>query len=330
MKVAVLGACGPAGVNVCKALAAAGHEVVGFDGNAHHLPFGEPYGTMHRLTGDPSVQLAAEYPAAVMAQPAALLSWLIDRQAWWPASVPSRDTYSMCVNKPEALARWHRAGLRTFAPIDLEEPYPDWLHIAKATFDLPFWLRARSGSGARGAVLVESLAQAFHWLRFWAEGGVGWQWIAEEYLPGRDYCWSSLWQDGRLIGSFSRERHEWIFPQLSPSGRTGTPTVCTTVHDARVNEAARLALLMIDEKPNGVYCVDLREDAAGVVRPTEINAGRWATTSPLYMELGPNLVDLHAQACAGVELEQLGEDIYPAGVTLHRHIDCGSTLVRAA
>jgi hypothetical protein len=60
-----------------------------------------------------------------------------------------------------------------------------------------------------------------------------------------------------------------------------------------------------------------------VPRPTEINAGRWATTSPLYSELGPNLPDMHVRLAAGETVEPLGDDVYPEGVKLLRHIDCG-------
>jgi hypothetical protein len=86
---------------------------------------------------------------------------------------------------------------------------------------------------------------------------------------------------------------------------------------------AERAVRAVDEHPHGVFAVDLREDEHGWPAPTEINAGRFPTTSPLYSELGANLCDMAARAAVGERLEVLGNDIYPEDATLIRHIDCG-------
>lgn len=331
MRVVVVGACGPAGVNVCRALDQAGHEVIGLDENPLHLPFGKRHGTMLHAApiGTPAFeqQLHELDADAVHSQPAAGLEWLAARRGVFPVCIPSSATIAATLDKKSVLATWNKTGLRSKPVVVIEEPQPDHLHIAADALGLPFWLRANRGSGARGATLVDELPVAHHWIRYWQTRGVEWEWIAEEYLPGRDYCWTSLWQHGRLIAAFTRERLEWIYPHLAPSGRTGTPAVSVTVHEELVAKVAMAAVTAIDPHPHGIYCVDLREDHRGRPAPTEINAGRWATTSPLYSPLGPNLVDLHAQACAGEPLHPLGIDIYPSGRYLLRHIDCGSRLV---
>ncbi|MBI3980341.1 MAG: hypothetical protein HY331_19375 [Chloroflexi bacterium] len=346
MRVVVIGAGGPAGVNVCRALHAAGCYVVGVDENGYHLPWAEPF-CAETMTcppmDDPSylailTSALGDVDDVIHAQPERAVRWLAENRerladpaAERRASVllPPLSVIEACQDKRRACELWHAAGLRRTKPVPVGAETPDWLHVARDICGLPFWLRAARGAGARGATLVEDLRGGYHWLRYWHVQEPSWEWIAEEYLPGRDYCWTSLWHSGRLVAGFLRERLEWIYPHLTPTGRTGTPAVAVTVHDKSVSIVASEAVLAVDPAPHGIYAVDLREDRDGIPRPTEINAGRWPTTSPLYHQLGPNLPDLHAQLAAGRDVEPAGDNIYPAGVYLLRHIDCGHLFTTA-
>src|SRR5262249_2993890 len=149
---------------------------------------------------------------------------------------------------------------------------PDYLKLAEDHLGLPFWLRATAGAGAKGAIKVEQLTNAFHWIRFW-EGRSHMRWMAEEFFPGRDIAWCSIWHRGDLLTSFARERMEYLYPHLTPEGLTGTPTIARVIHDPDVNRMGKRAVLSIDPRPHGIYSVDLREDETGHPRPTEINAG---------------------------------------------------------
>jgi hypothetical protein len=311
-------------VNVCRALNAADHEVIGIDRNLSHLAWAEPYCV--EIHHDLWPRFDPE-PDLYHAQPEANVLWLSESEL--PKLMPSRSVVVNCQHKPTTSAFWHAAGLRKFPPIVVTRGHghrsslPDSLADAEELFGLPFWLRAATGAGARAATLVENVRTGFLWMDYWASRGENIEWVAEEYLPGRDFCWTGVYRHGILYASFARERLEWLYPHLAPSGRTGTPTVSEVVHDERVNETAKFAVKAVDSEPNGIFCVDLREDRDGVPRPTEINAGRWATTSPLYFELGPNLPDLHARLASGEKLLPWGDNIYPAGTQLLRHIDCG-------
>lgn len=308
-------------MNVCRALDMAGHHVVAVDANPDHLVWCAEFAEIPFSPFASRELVFYPHPDVWYAQPDSLLLELARSNQ--PKLMPSIETLKACADKRWTNARWYAAGLKQRCPVVIEEPLPDWLHNAADTFGLPFWLRASSGAGARGATLVEEIGVGYHWVRYWQTRGVEWEFVAEEYLPERDFCWSSLWYEGELVGAFTRERLEWLYPHLAPSGRTGTPTISEVVHDRAVNEAAEAALRAIDESPHGIFCVDLREDRNGEPRPTEINAGRWATTSPLYAELGVNLPDMHVKLAAGEHVEPVGNDCYPAGVRLSRHIDCG-------
>lgn len=331
MRLLVYGAGGPAGFNVCQAALAAGHEVAGTDSNHLHLPFvracsDEAY--IIPAVGEPG--FAEEFASihrphdVIISQPEQGVRWLSENRPGLNILLPDDDVLRVCSDKRETALAWHQARLRRFAPVKVEDPYVDYLCLAADTFGTPFWLRATTGAGARGATLVDDLRTGHHWLRYWATRGFEGEWQAEEYLPGRDYCWTGIYAGGKLYAGFARERLEWIYPHLAPSGRTGTPTVAVTVDEPDVIEMAQRAVAAVDPKPNGVYCVDLREDASGTPRPTEINAGRFATTSPLYYKLGgANFVDLYVRLARGWTVPEYGPNCYPAGVTLSRHIDCG-------
>lgn len=325
MRILVFGAGGPAGVNVCKALHAADHEVVGVDASADHLPWAEPY-CEETVASDGWSGFGIVGFDVVHSQIERLLPFFAAASNV-PTLMPAPEVVRRCQHKPTTAAAWHHAGLRRFPPVTVVDPLPDTLHIAADTFGRPFWLRAAVGAGAKAATLVDDLRTGYHWMRYWYSRGERIEWVAEEYLPGRDFCWTGLYKDGVLCAGFARERLEWLYPQLAPSGRTGTPTISETVHDGRVSDMAKRAVSAVDARPNGIYCVDLREDKHGDPRPTEINAGRWATTSTLYHEVGPNLPDLHARLAVGEPVEWLGDNIYPAGVRLMRHIDCPTRLL---
>lgn len=304
-------------MNVCRALHVADHEVIGIDDNLLHLAWAEPYCTEVRylsMGSDLEVDL-------VHAQPENFAYLLASSD--FPKLMPTPATMATCQHKPTAGMIWHAAGLRRFAPVTIGQPLLENLDFAAEMFALPFWLRAAVGAGARCATLVEDVKTGFHWVKYWETRTKTIEWVAEEYLPGRDFCWTGVYRNGVFYAGFARERLEWLYPHLAPSGRTGTPTISQVVHDERLNATAHAAVEAVDAEPNGIYCVDLREDREGIPRPTEINAGRWATTSPLYFELGPNLPDLHARLASGETIQPWGDDIYPAGVKLLRHIDCG-------
>lgn len=328
MRVAVLGAGGPAGVNVIAALKRAGHDTFGFDSNPLHLAWCD--GSLM-----PSADDLADFDV-VIAQPDSLVLWLVQTHAT-NTLLPDEGVIWQCQDKFSTSLAWWRQGLREYPPIKLCEPWPDNLHIARDQFGLPLWVRATRGAGAKGAIKVDSLDQAYHWLRFWQTRGDESEWVAEEYLPGRDLAWSSIWYDGELITSFARERIEYLYPHLTPEGLTGTPTVARIVHDDRVNEVAEAAVRTIDLDAHGIYSVDLREDAHGLPRPTEINAGRGFTTFGLWSLYGPNFVDLYVRLSRDgrnwwLKRPDMSEpatyNALPEGLTLSRHIDCGHTFTR--
>lgn len=331
MRVLVLGAGGPAGVNTIHALQAAGHEVSGWDANPAHYPWIEATGA--EVIAAESYLAAGDYDLFVPQADPLVLELAQHRDILDGATVlPATGTILVCQDKFETGWRWARGRLRSpVHRLDGPGDVPDAFDLLGA----PLWLRATRGAGARGATVAETTGVAVAWLEYWALRQPDWEFVAEEYLPGRDYAWCGVYHHGQLLASFARERLEYIYPNLAPSGRTGTPTIARVVHDDRVNEIAEFAVEMIDLDWHGVACVDLREDSDGVPRPTEINAGRTCTTVPLYHEVGLNVPAIIAALggfnelwAAGVDNCHPVRDRIPEGTTLSRHIDCGHIFTR--
>ena len=147
----------------------------------------------------------------------------------------------------------------------------------------PLWMRAMVGVGGRLSLKVATVDEALAWLKLnLLQGRVKrGEFIIQEMLPGRDLAFDSLWFEGHLITSYARERLEYPFKHISLSGITGTPAVSRTVHDARVNEVGIGAVRALEAKPHGFYSVDLKEDAVGAPKVTEVD-GKWHTTAPLW------------------------------------------------
>lgn len=258
------------------------------------------------------------------------VQWIADNkdQLECATLLPDRSVVALTQDKWEACLQFRRKHLRG----DKVHLVQDLDGVRDAYLDLrtPFWMRARYGAGARGSALCENLDQAEHWYSYWRARDPRIDFIAEAYLPGRDLAWTSLWHDGELVASFGRERLEYIYPRLAPSGRTGTPTIARTVHEDKLNRQATATVFAIDARPNGFYSVDLREDADGIPRPTEVNAGRCFTTSYLGTAAGLNFMDLWCRTILWGDAryrDVFPHDSIPAGLTWMRHIDCPELLL---
>jgi carbamoyl-phosphate synthase large subunit len=166
---------------------------------------------------------------------------------------------------------------------------------------------------------------------------VDWEFIAQEMLPGRNIAFHSLWHNGELVTSMARERIEYIYSYLAPSGIMGTPAVQKTVHENTVNKISTEAVLAIDPNFTGIASVDLKENTKGVPCVTEINPGRMFTTSfffsyaskVLFNDYRINIPYLYTKLAYNEALPKLEKyNPLPADVYWIRHMDAPGRLVK--
>jgi len=193
------------------------------------------------------------------------------------------------------------------------------------------WIRAIRGAGSRAALPVQTPEQARMWIDYWDKTkGVGYgDFMVSQFLPGKEFAWQSIWDNGELITSQARERLEYLFGNIMPSGQTSTPSLAMTVHRDDVNEIATKAVEAIDPEATGVFCIDMKEDENGVPRITEINVGRFFTTSNFFAEAGSNMPYYHIKLAFGEEIPKLPKyNPIPEGWYWVRVVDNGHILVK--
>jgi predicted ATP-grasp superfamily ATP-dependent carboligase len=249
--------------------------------------------------------------------------------------LPSRKAVKVCQDKLESAKVWRQKNVPVARTIQLQKEQD--IDRAFEEFGSPVWIRARRGAGGRGSTLADNRETALPWIKYWKSRNVNWEFIAQEHLPGRNLGFHSLWKEGELVTSMARERIEYIYPYLAPSGITGTPAVQKTVHDKRVNRIGTEAVLAVDSNFNGIACVDLKENADGVPCVTEINPGRMFTTSfffsyaskVLRKDYCANIPYLYTKLAFKEKVPDIPKyNVLPKDVYWIRHIDAPAKLVK--
>jgi carbamoyl-phosphate synthase large subunit len=220
------------------------------------------------------------------------------------------------VDVPESVGFTDAAGLREVVSALLTR-HPD------------VWIRARIGAGARGSLPVSTVDQAEAWVKWWVEekGLSVSDFMASERLPGREFAYQSVWQHGELVAGQARERVEYLYGHLTPHGQTSTPSVARTVAEPSVDELAQAAIRAIDPAPHGVYCADIKQDHLGRPKVTEINAGRFFTTSNFFAHAGLNMPDMVLRGALGEDLPRVGTSPLAPDLYWIRMVDMGFKLV---
>ncbi|MEM2015827.1 MAG: ATP-grasp domain-containing protein [Candidatus Methanomethylicia archaeon] len=224
-------------------------------------------------------------------------------------------------------------------------PVPKTIHI-KSMDDIdeafrrigsPLWIRSIIGAGGRLSLKVNNVEEAKMWVKLNVMQGRAKinEFIIQEYLPGRDLAFDSLWFNGRLITSYARERIEYPFRHISLSGITGTPSVARIIHDNAVNSIGIAAVKALNPNPHGFYSVDLKEDADGNPKITEVD-GKWHTTAPLwgysyakvYNKPSYNIAYVYIKLGYGEEItEEIPQtNLFPEEHYLIRQMDSGIIL----
>lgn len=338
-RVIITGAGGPGGVNVARALRLANEEIflLGIDSDRYHIFLAETDARelVPRATEEEAYLLRLQdliecYDIGfVLPTNGVEIRLLAERQEEVPARLflPRPATVRIAHDKSQSYRIWSKQGLPVPRTYLVENP-ADLDRVFEVIDTRPVWVR---GSGIPGiGIGVASLPchKAEH-AKAWVDYYAGWgKFVASEYLPGDNLTWLSLWKDGELVCSQGRRRISYVLPHVSPSGITGAPAVCHTIHREDINEIGVKAMLAIDEKPHGVFFIDFKCDADGQPKITEVNGGRFGTTSPhFYAKAGFNLPYLMAKLAYGEEIGSIPKfNVLPADLYWIRTLDCGPVL----
>jgi carbamoyl-phosphate synthase large subunit len=304
-RILVLGVGGSAGINFVRSLRLSGEQlyIVGTDINKYHLVLLQD--TLDRRYVVPACTdknyirvinniIKDENIEFVHAQPDIEVENLSCCRTIVGAKtfLPKHDTILACRNKFYTYVELNKASV----PVPNTYLVDDVSTIPKRFNELAgdnkkVWVRAIMGAGSRASLPVYTPEQLMNWVFYWISNKKMelHQFMMSEFLPGREFAWQSLWKDGHLIIAQARERLEYLMGNLSVSGQTSSPSVARTVNDARVSDIGVRAVRAIDKKASGIFCIDMKEDSSGRPCVTEINAGRFFTTSNFFTRCGVNM-----------------------------------------
>ena len=301
----LLGAGGTAGINFAKALRYSDdYFIVGADCNEYHLALA-PVDRRIRIprADEPRYRICVESAIRehridfIHAQPDMEVEALAIFAPFVPEGttlLPDLQTIRLCRDKLRCNEVLRAAGIRVpgSARYNLWEKYSE---------PFPKWVRAVKGAGSKGALPCYSDRQIHDWVNYWRSSKrlEDPEFMVCEYLPGDEYAWQSVWDDGELLVSQGRKRIEYFFGNIMPSGQSSTPSVAVTINERELNEMCYYAIRALDRHATGVFCIDAKRNAKREICITEVNAGRFFTTCDFFAAAGINMPDIYVKVALG-------------------------------
>jgi carbamoyl-phosphate synthase large subunit len=342
-RILVTGAGGSAGINFIESLRM-GKEpfyIVGGDINRWHLELPAvdkryilPYYNAPDYIDKLNKLIQKEKIEMVHSQPDIEIDVISENREKIMATVflPTDETIRICRNKltTNQILATHKIPVPPSYAVERVADISDILKILQRKSET-VWLRAIKGAGSKAVLPVKSVRQAREWIHYWRKSRrlESKDFMLAEYLPGKEFAFQSLWKNGKLITSQVRERVEYYLGNLFPSGQSSSPSVARTVHRSDVNRIATNAILAIDKNATGIFCVDLKENISGVPCVTEINAGRFFTTSNFFSKAGLNMPYYYVKLAYGEKLPRLKPyNVLPENLYWIRLPDKGPILVK--
>ncbi|MBC8105773.1 MAG: hypothetical protein H7Z14_04215 [Anaerolineae bacterium] len=340
-RVLILGAGGAAGINLCRALRrAGGYFIIATDTSDDRLALISDLVDMP-IKVSPANDIAHEYevrgiisrdcPDVVYAQADAEVAHLMHRDYDCVAPMPSAEAWRLAADKLKLNQYLGDRGVPVPESHGAHGDAPAWFERCRESTG-KVWVRARCGAGSKAALPMEGFDEAEFWMRYCGRrwGLKATDFMFCEFLPGADFAWQGLFFEGELICGIGRERLEYVFGGQMPSGQSSTPSIARIVHSDDLNTLAEWTVRLIDDVPNGVYGVDTKANAAGRICVTEVNVGRFYTTSDFYAAAGVNLPDMLMRLEWGPKFERpLKLNPIAAGTRWVRSLDREAVLVPA-
>lgn len=224
--------------------------------------------------------------------------------------MPSHEVIDTCVDKYKSYLKWEAAGVKVAKNllINNEEDLKNAFTVL-GNEDGKIWLRASSiGGGGKGALPTDD----FEFGKRWIDKHDGWgDFVAAELLTPNTVTWLSLWHEGELIVAQTRIRKGWVHGNRTLSGVTGVTKVGQTFSNETVDKVALQSIMAIDNKPHGIFGVDMAYDKEGFPKPTEINISRFFTTILFFTEAGLNMPKIFKDIVLYNEFPKLKKKINP-------------------
>lgn len=321
-RILVTGAGGSPSANFIRSLRAADEEyyIVGTDADKYYLQRAEvdakylaPFANDPKYIDFLNYIIEKENIEFVHAQNDVEVGFLSENREKINAKTffPAKETVKILQDKFESFKLWEKAGIKVPKTKLIEGRDTDLAALLEEMGG-SMWIRAISGAGGRGSLPVYDVKSAKNWLDFQEKNG-SWtgNFTVSELLEPETVTWMSLWKDGELVVAQGRKRLYWELAKISPSGVTGATGTGLTYSDTELDDIARRAVLAVDDKPDGLFGVDMAYDKNGVPNPTEINIGRFFTTHEFFTQAGLNMPEMFVKLGYGEAVPKIENNTNP-------------------
>lgn len=312
MKIAITGACAVSARNVLRSLKMSEKfkdaEFIGWDMcSILYGVYSKDFDRLYKVPGvnDPKYReviqciLDKEKPDAVMILPEVeVLYW-----AQFPFNVkfitPPAAFCELAISKRKLFNLLKGTNLIPISEdLSREDAFND---NYKLPLGFPMWVRDASAGTAsgKGSFKANNLTE----LRAWVMINTGIDnFQISEFCPGGNYGVLCLFENGKLLKCAIAERLEYIMAKVSISGITGNTSKGRFLNDEHIKTQALEAIDRVCKATNsimnGVVVVDMKADAEGIAKVTEINI-RYVAYNSLLANAGFNLAEFHLLTALG-------------------------------
>ncbi len=174
--------------------------------------------------------------------------------------------------------------------VSITPHHPDYELVANE-IGYPCWIRASTGSGGYGSLKLQRKEDLKAWLFIHNEVK---EFTVSEYLPGRHLANQMMYVDGKCIRNAGLECVEYVMADIATSKVTGNTSFGRFLNEKSLLDFCEESMDYIAQKlgikPHGVFSYDLKEDAAGNMKITEINVRHMAYTG-IMASIGFDLIE---------------------------------------
>lgn len=255
-----------------------------------------------------------------------------------PTYLPPPELLKITEDKYATYAQLHAHGFPV--PYTKLLKKPDDVHSAMKECRVPmYWVRASTGQGGAGSLssadaaeIVGHVTEHDGWGRFIIAEKLpidvarSWQERLSDHLyPGEMVTWIALYDEGRLIAAQSRKRLYFEHTKLSTTGVGYTGGVMSLRNDA-ITELSDAIVRCFGCNPHGPFGIDYVIGNDGEPKVTEVQAGRFHSTTYFLSLVGLNFPRLLLDVFRGGVLSPPKIDPVPPGVVWLQRFGSDDTL----
>ena len=216
--------------------------------------------------------------------------------------LPAQKSVEILRDKFLSYEKWSKAGVPVPATMLLENEAD--LREAYQRFGSSIWIREIRGAAGKGSLASPKFDEALMHIN--KNNGWGIYTAAEQLTPD-SVTWMAIYNHGQLIVAQSRERLYWEAGNRAQSGVTGMTGTGRTIKNDIINKVSQDMIFAVDDKPHGIFSVDMTYDKNGHPNATEINIGKFFTTHYFFTKAGLNLPEIYIKLAFGDPVPYKGE-----------------------